>query len=86
MKKLIYILFLCLSITACERDKEKNDYNVYFYYPDGREIYLGETKGLSYCGDLAWDTAYQLKLDNNPNWSYICCWKTKNSECKEKHR
>lgn len=26
------------------------DVNVYFYFPDGYEVYLGKTKGASSCG------------------------------------
>lgn len=65
---------------------EKASYNVYFYYPSGKEEYLGQAQGLSQCGDLAYGFASSEKLSGNRDWGYICCMRAKGSECYEKHR
>ena len=65
---------------------EKAKYNVYFYYPSGTEVYLGETKGLQACGGVAWDFAEQKNLTENNEWGYVCCMIAKGSSCYEKHR
>lgn len=60
--------------------------NVYFYFPDGNEIYLGKTKGASSCGDIAYNYAYQKNLDRYDSWSYICCTEEGGSSCYRKIR
>ena len=65
---------------------EKANYNVYFYYPSGREEYLGQTEGLPSCGSMAHAFASSMNLERNSEWSYICCMRAKGSECYEKHR
>ena len=64
---------------------ENSPYNVYFYWPNDREEYLGQSSSLSQCGDIAIDFSYRKKVQNQ-NWGYICCLITKNSSCAEKHR
>jgi hypothetical protein len=61
-------------------------YNVYFYFPNQSEVYLGEAEGLSSCGSVAHAYAYDKNLSNNNDWSYICCMIAKGSSCYEKHR
>ncbi len=39
------------------------DVSVYFYYPDEAERYLGDVRGASACGDVAYDCSGLLKLD-----------------------
>ena len=61
-------------------------YNVYFYFPNNKEYYLGVANGLSQCGLMAHNYAASNNLSDNREWSYICCMKAKGSECYEKHR
>lgn len=66
---------------------EKATYNAYFYFPDGnREYFLGTVVGLPQCGALAHSYASSKQLSRSSGWSYICCLKTSDSECAEKHR
>ncbi len=65
---------------------QKADYNVYFYFPNGSERYLGQTNGLDNCGLMAWDYVGKKNLTSNGEWSYICCMIAKGSSCFEKHR
>ncbi len=65
---------------------EEADYNVYFYFPDSSEYYLGASDSLSQCGSMAHSYAASKDLSRNVEWSYICCMKAKGSECYEKHR
>jgi hypothetical protein len=64
----------------------KAKYNVYFYMPNGDQIYLGETEGLKSCGNSAWGYATQKNISENTEWGYICCMIAKGSSCYEKHR
>ncbi len=61
-------------------------YNIYFYYPNGEEEFLGTNKGLNQCGTKSYRFAASKGLGNNNEWSYICCMQAKGSECYEKHR
>jgi hypothetical protein len=90
-------LVLLLAISACDdecseysdfncEEIEAADYNVYFYYPSEREKYIGQVSTLSSCGETAYDYAYSKSLSDNDGWSYICCMKTEESSCYEKHR
>ena len=62
------------------------DVNVYFYFPDDREVYLGETRGASSCGDIAYSYAESKNLSRSDKWSYICCTIEKGSDCYRKIR
>ena len=64
---------------------ERADYNVYFYFPDNTETYLGQTTGLSSCGSIARAYASDKQL-STADWGYICCMIAKGSSCYEKHR
>jgi len=65
---------------------EKANYNVYFYFPNQTEVNLGEAQGLSACGSMARGYAFEKHLQENNDWSYICCMIAKGSSCYEKHR
>lgn len=66
---------------------EKATYNAYFYFPDGNKEYsLGVARGLNQCNAMAHDYARSKQFSKNSGWSYVCCLKTKDSECAEKHR
>lgn len=65
---------------------DKVDVNVYFYFPDNREVYLGETHGASSCGDISHSYAASKNLNRSDNWSYICCTIEKGSSCYRKIR
>ena len=65
--------------------KRNKSYNVYFYFPDDTERYLGISQSVSDCQSLAINYANNKNIID-ANWGYICCLKTKKSECAEKHR
>ncbi len=66
---------------------ESSTFNVYFYYPSGKEIYLGQVRGLSSCQNSAWSHSRNNDKNESPgNWSYICCLQTSSSSCAEKHK
>jgi len=97
MKKLLFLVFM-LVLASCEKDRcrsysdftceeiEQANYNVYFYFPDQQEEYLGQTTGLSSCGSIAHSFASDKNLYGNSEWGYICCMITSESQCYEKHR
>ena len=68
------------------KELEASNYNVYFYFPDDREKYLGVSNSLSQCNSMSVNYANQKNISRSDGWGYICCLKTKNSECAEKHR
>lgn len=70
-----YSKYTCSEIEAAT-------YNVFFYFPDGREEFLGQTQGLQQCSALA--GSYSATTGSPKNW--ICCMATDRSECEEKHR
>lgn len=70
---------------SCE-EIQSATYNTYFYYPNNKEVFLGVAQGLSECGSLAFGHADSKNMSRDSGWSYICCMKTDDSECKEKHR
>ena len=70
---------------SCSEIQEAT-YNIYFYFPNNQESYLGVANGLSQRGDVAYDYATSKNLSRNREWGYICCMKAKGSECYEKHR
>lgn len=97
--KIIGCIFLCCILSSCSQDEcreyskytckqlEQATYNVFFYFPkNDKEYYLGIATGLSECGSVAYSYANEKKLTNNSDWTYLCCIKTKDSECEEKHR
>jgi uncharacterized protein YbdZ (MbtH family) len=75
----------CLDYSELTCDQlEAATYNVFFYYPNDKEKYLGVSYGLDECGDVA---HYHARKVNNPSgWGYVCCLQTEDSECAEKHR
>lgn len=93
----IILVLMFFAISACDdecneysdfncEEIEAADYNVYFYYPSEKEEYIGQVSTLSSCGATAYDFAYSKDLSDNDGWSYICCMKTEESSCYEKHR
>lgn len=66
-------------------DNENVQINVYFYYPNGKEVYLGEVKGVSQCQKTASSFAY-IEKQKQSNWDYLCCTIRKGSSCYEKIR
>lgn len=95
--KIVLGLFLTTILSGCgDRCREYSDfsckeiemapYNVYFYYPNETEEYLGQVQGLSQCGSEAYNFASIKNLSDNSEWGYICCMRAKGSECYEKHR
>ena len=65
---------------------ERSRYNAYFYFPDNKEVYLGESATLSACGSMAHSYAGSKGLSRGSGWGYICCLIAKGSSCYEKHR
>jgi len=62
------------------------DVNVYFYFPNGHEVYLGETKGASSCGSIAYSYAGEKNLLQNNEWGYVCCTIEGDASCYRKIR
>ena len=96
MKKPILLLIITLFLNSCGdeckeysdfscKQIEKADYNVYFYYPSQKEVYLGQASGLTSCGNIARNFANSKRISNQ-NWGYICCMIAKGSCCCGKHR
>lgn len=69
---------------------EEQTYNVLVYPPDNgsdaREYFAGETVGLHACGSVAHGYAETHHFADSSEWSYICCLRTDESACAEKHR
>jgi hypothetical protein len=95
MEKLTTILcavIVSLILVGCDdgtlplSEYEKVDVNVYFYFPDQKEEYLGKTRGASSCGQMAHSFAARKKLTSNSDWGYICCTIRKGSQCYNKIR
>jgi asparagine N-glycosylation enzyme membrane subunit Stt3 len=65
---------------------ENADYNVWIYpdNSDNKSYNIGTSSSLSQCSDIANSYAYKKNLDYG--WGYVCCMKTEDSECYEKHR
>ena len=78
-------LLLLAVAAACGDDLKRSDFNVYFYYPNDREEYLGVARGISGCQAEAHAFA-RSKGMSSADWDYICCRKTRSSECATKHR
>ncbi len=68
------------------KELENSNYNVYFYFPDNTEYYLGVSSSLTSCNSIAVSYANKKNMSSSSGWGYICCLKTKTSECAEKHR
>ena len=64
---------------------EKVTVNAYFYYPNDKEVYLGQMVGASAGGSAA-RSFTRRKIFPSSNWSYICCTVEKGSECYRKIR
>jgi hypothetical protein len=66
---------------------EDVDVSVYFFFPNNdKEYYLGDTRGASGCGDMAYAYAADNQLSRNNNWTYICCTHEADSDCYRKIR
>lgn len=65
---------------------DKVDVNVYFYFSDGREVFLGETHGATSCGDIAYDFGASKGLHRGDDWGYVCCTIEKGASCYRKIR
>jgi|GEM_PF-1211438 len=64
----------------------ESHYGVYFYYPSGKEVYLGRVHGISEGQDLAASEAHRLGFTGLDRWDYILCKITRTSDCYSKHR
>jgi hypothetical protein len=73
---------------SCSFVENKATYNVLFYFPEDKtERFIGQSKGLSQCYQLARNYAFEKGNGRSDyGWSYICCMQTEDSNCKEKHR
>jgi hypothetical protein len=65
---------------------ERSSYNVYFYFPDSREKFLGQSSSLTGCNAMAVGEANLNNLSRSDSWGYICCLIANGSGCYEKHR
>jgi len=93
--KLLIIIFIGIAIfKGCSdgdgnlnSNLENSTFNVYFYFPDNHEYYLGQVRGLSQCQAKSWDFANEKSNgETNFKWDYICCLQTSTSSCSEKHK
>jgi len=83
--RLVSILALTVLATACD-DYDSVDVNAYFYFADGREVFLGSTVGASSCGGMAFSYAASHNMRRGDDWSYICCTIERGSSCYRKIR
>ena len=82
----LIVLIGCDDGTLPFSEYEKVNVNVYFYYPNDKEVYLGGTKGASSCGSIAHSFARSKGLQSSDRWSYICYTIEKGSSCYRKIR
>lgn len=57
--------------------------NAYFYYPNDKEVYLGQYRGASACQSAAQSFASSKNM-TSASWSYICCTIENGSSCYRK--
>ena len=57
--------------------------NAYFYYPNDKEVYLGQYRGASACQNAAQSFASSKNM-TSASWSYICCTIENGSSCYRK--
>ena len=57
--------------------------NAYFYYPNDKEVYLGQFRGASACQNAAQSFASSKNM-TSASWSYICCTIENGSSCYRK--
>jgi len=95
MKVIFWAIAIALLFKSCSDGVgninlglEDSTFNVYFYFPNGKEYYLGKSRGLSQCQTMAWRFANDKSSDkvDSYGWSYICCLQTATSSCAEKHK
>ena len=63
---------------------EKLNFNILFKYPDGEEVNIGETLGLSSCKKKALQHVIDKKLIMVEGWGYTCCTIEEGSSCHRK--
>lgn len=99
MRELLTLLLICMILYSCSaggdecseyshfncKEIDNAEYNVYFYFPNGNEKYLGSTQGLRFCSLKAGNYAISKEMEND-NWSYVCCMIANGSSCYEKHK
>jgi len=87
MTQALVLLLTIASLSACfgESDNEKVRVNAYFYFPDNKEVYLGEYRGASACQSAAINYSRSKKISQS-SWGYICCTIEKGSSCHRKIR
>lgn len=86
MKALITLALFVVVLTSCET-QESARYDVYFWPPSGKELLIGNVRGLAACQITARNYAAQQNGGNaNYNWTYICCLNKPHNSCAEKHR
>lgn len=75
---------------TCEQ-LQRQPYNVYYYdvaneSGEERNLFAGQVVGLEACGLAASSFASLMADRRQGDWSYVCCLKTDESGCAEKHR
>jgi len=64
----------------------ESKYNVYFYYPTGKEVNLGVADSLERGQFMAVAEADRLGFRASSGWDYILCKITRTSQCQTKHK
>jgi hypothetical protein len=100
MYKLVVIIAVLLGMYKCSSDRsppdilphsqyEHVDVDVLFWFPpprDDRVYNLGTVHGTSSCRRVALNYVVQHHLENNGDWSYVCCTHEGGSSCYRKIR
>ena len=66
--KFLGIFTLLVTLSSCDllgRKLSQEEMNVYFYHPDGKELYLGVTRGIHVCRSTVTKKAKQLGYEGD---------------------
>ena len=88
LRAIFFSIAAALIFSQCaEKSPSTASFNVYFWHPNNpNEHHLGVAKGLDQCSGIASNYATSKNLSRDDGWSYVCCLKTADNECAEKHR
>ena len=81
---LIYAEVVVSTQGKVDATTEELNFNIMFKYPDGREVSIGETLGLSSCKKTALEHMIDEGLLMKEGWGYTCCTIEEGSSCHRK--